>query len=150
MCCQLPCSACPGLRHPQKWLWALFAALLAPLGPSLYRLLTVQPEQVQALVTLFSQWEASNNAAYGMGSFLAAAGEHTREMLFVHTDSRNFRTLASFNVQLFTTMVLGPYWGGATFSRTRHRTSISSNASSGRRSPSASPQVPFSATTTPP
>jgi len=95
-------------RVPEKWLWALFAAsLLYPLVASLYRLLTVTPDQVQALVALFGQWQASNDVAYGTGSFLAAAREHTREMIFIYTEPRSFFSLFRFYVQLFTTMSLG-------------------------------------------
>ncbi|HWN37815.1 MAG TPA: DUF418 domain-containing protein [Gammaproteobacteria bacterium] len=96
-------------RVPEKWLWALFVvSLLYPVAWGLYRLLTTSPEETQAMIALLAQWEASNNVAYGTGSFLAAAREHFREMVFLYTDPRpllNF--LAGFYVQLFTTMVLG-------------------------------------------
>jgi uncharacterized protein len=95
-------------RVPEKWLWTLFAvSLLYPIAPSLYRLLTTDPAEVQARIALLAQWEASNNAAYGAGSFLAAAREHTREMVFVYTEPRNFLNNFGFYMQLFTTMVLG-------------------------------------------
>jgi uncharacterized protein len=95
-------------RLPEKWLWALFAAsLLYPIGASLVRLLTVEPEDVRAMVALMGQWEASNNAAYGTGSFLVAAREHAREMLFIYTEPRYYLNFFGFYVQLFTTMVLG-------------------------------------------
>ena len=96
-------------RVPEKWLWALFlVSLLYPVGRGLYRLATTSPEEIQATIAVYAQWEASNNAAYGFGSFLAAAREHTREMVFLYTDPRPFVTsLVSFYVQLFTTMVLG-------------------------------------------
>lgn len=95
-------------RVPEKWLWALFvASLLYPVGRGIYRVLTTNPEEVQALITLMAQWEASNNVAYGTGSFLAAVREHTREMVFVYTDPNNIQQALGFYVQLFTTMVLG-------------------------------------------
>ena len=95
-------------RVPEKWLWALFAAsLLYVLIPTTYRLLTYDPAEVQARVALMAQWAASNDAAYGTGSFLAAAREHTREMVFNYTEPRAFMNYFGFYVQLFTTMVLG-------------------------------------------
>jgi uncharacterized protein len=95
-------------RVPEKWLWALFAAsLLYPFVASLIRLWAVSPEDVRALVALLGTWEASNNAAYGTGSFLAAAREHAREMLFIYTEPRYYLNFFGFYVQLFTTMVLG-------------------------------------------
>jgi uncharacterized protein len=95
-------------RVPEKWLWALFvASLLYPVGRGVYRVLTTTPEEVQALIALWAQWEASNNVAYGTGSFLAAAREHTREMVFVYSDPSNLQQALGFYVQLFTTMVLG-------------------------------------------
>ena len=95
-------------RVPEKWLWALFAAsLLYVLIPTTYRLLTYDPAAVQARIALMAQWEASNNAAYGTGSFLAAAREHTREMVFSYTDPRSLMNTLGFYVGLSTTMVLG-------------------------------------------
>ena len=94
-------------RVPEKWLWALFAAsLLYVLIPTTYRLLTYDPAAVQARVALMAQWAASNDAAYGTGSFLAAAREHTRETVFLYSGPNLLRTFG-FYVQLFTTMVLG-------------------------------------------
>jgi uncharacterized protein len=95
-------------RAPDKWLLALFGlSLLYPVGAGIYRLLTVDAAEVQAMVALAGQWEASNNAAYGAGSFLAAAREHTREMIFVYTDPRMLLRYFGFYVQLLTTMLLG-------------------------------------------
>jgi len=95
-------------RVPEKWLWAMFvASLLYPVGRGVYRVLTTNPEEVKALIALWAQWVASNNVAYGTGSFLAAAREHTREMVFLYTDPSNLQQELGFYVQLFTTMVLG-------------------------------------------
>jgi uncharacterized protein len=95
-------------RVPEKWLWALFAAaLLYPLAASTYRLLTVDEADMQAFIALMGQWEASNNAAYGTGSFLVAAREHAREMWFIYTEPTYAWSVIGFNMQLFTTMVLG-------------------------------------------
>jgi len=95
-------------RVPDKWLWILFAAtFLYPVALGLYRFFAVTLEERQAWIAVLGQWEASNNTAYGTGSFLAAAREHAREMLFVYTDPRDLRSIGGFYVQLFTTMLLG-------------------------------------------
>jgi uncharacterized protein len=95
-------------RVPEKWLWVMFgASLFYPVVASLIRLWAVDPSDVQATVALFGQWEASNNAAYGAGSFLVAAREHAREMFFIYTEPRYYLNLFGFYVQLFTTMLLG-------------------------------------------
>jgi uncharacterized protein len=94
-------------RVPERWLWALFAAsLLYVLVPTTYRLLTFDPAEMQARIALMAEWTASNDAAYGTGSFLVAAREHTRETVFLYSETNLLRTFG-FYVQLFTTMVLG-------------------------------------------
>ena len=52
-------------------------------------------------------WEASNNLAYGHGSFLDAAREHTREMIHVYTNPWELWGILGFYVQMATTMLMG-------------------------------------------
>jgi uncharacterized protein len=59
------------------------------------------------LVATAKMWEASNNLAYGHGSFLAAAAEHTREMTFFYTDLMQLSFLLGFYVLMFTTVLMG-------------------------------------------
>jgi uncharacterized protein len=95
-------------RVPEKLLWTLFAAcFFYPVIIGLYRMQTATPADIQQMIATFKTWEASNNAAYGSGSFLTAAREHAREMLFVYTDPPSLRGMAAFYTQIFSTMLLG-------------------------------------------
>jgi len=103
-------------RTPEKVLWTLFALciLYTPLMGA-YRLMVATPEELKAFIATSQLWEASNNAAYGHGTFLDAAREHTREMLFIYTDPPNLRFLLGFYVQIFTTTLLGLMLGRRQF-----------------------------------
>ena len=80
---------------------------LYPVALGAYRVLTTTPEQVQRFIATSQAWEATNNAAYGSGSFLAAVREHTREMVYYYANLRPLlRTLAGY-AQLFATMLIG-------------------------------------------
>ncbi len=106
-----------GLRRaPEKVLWTLFVAciLFTPIL-GVVRVLVSTPESVKAFIATSQLWEASNNAAYGHGSFFDAVREHTREMLFIYTDPANLRFMASFYVQIFTTTLLGLMLGRRKF-----------------------------------
>ena len=81
--------------------------LLYPAASGIVRLLVVTPEMVKADVVVFQAWEASNNAAYGHGSFLAAAAEHAREVLFFYTYPRAIWGTVGFYVLMTTTMLIG-------------------------------------------
>jgi uncharacterized membrane protein YeiB len=56
---------------------------------------------------VYQRWQASNNAAYGQGSFLEAAREHTREMVYLYTDRDSLVYVLSFYLQMATTMLIG-------------------------------------------
>ena len=86
----------------------LIALCLAyPAVSGILRLLVVTPETVTSRVALMQAWEASNNAIYGHGSFLAAAGEHSRELLFFYGNPWNLWGMFSFYVLMTTTMLIG-------------------------------------------
>jgi uncharacterized protein len=103
-------------RAPEKLLWALFVAcLLAPALFGAYRVATTTPEEVEQFVATAQAWEASNNAAYGGGSFVEAVREHTREMVFVYTDPRAFLGILGFYVQIFSTVMIGLMLGRRNF-----------------------------------
>jgi uncharacterized protein len=95
-------------KTPEKVLWTLFAlCFVYPVAIGIYRLMTVTPADVEQMVATAKAWEATNDAAYGHGSFLVAAREHMREFGFLYTD-RNMRFgMVSFYVQGFSTMLLG-------------------------------------------
>jgi uncharacterized protein len=103
-------------RAPDKVLVALFAAaLLYPVVLGAYRVLTTTPELVQQAIARSQAWEASNNAAYGGGSFFAAVREHTREMIYYYTNLRPFlRTLGAY-AQFFATVLIGLWLGRRNF-----------------------------------
>jgi uncharacterized protein len=71
------------------------------------RLLIMSPERVAMLVKDAQAWEASNNLAYGHGTFLDAAREHTREMIHVYTNPWELWGILGFWVQMATTMLIG-------------------------------------------
>ncbi len=103
-------------RAPYKLLWTLFAlALFYPLAMGIYRYFHFTPEYREYIVTVSKAFEASNNAAYGHGSFLEAAREHTREMLRVYTEPFMLRGMLTFYSAILVTMLLGLMLGRARF-----------------------------------
>ena len=95
-------------RVPEKVLWILFACcLLLPVAMSIQRLLTFVPADRDAIIAMSHLWEASNNAAYGEGSFLAAMREHTRETIHLYTQPWQLRGIVVFYSQICATMLLG-------------------------------------------
>ncbi|HZF17354.1 MAG TPA: DUF418 domain-containing protein [Steroidobacteraceae bacterium] len=103
-------------RAPDKLLWLLFAAciLYTPIM-GVVRVHLSTPADVQNFVTNSSLWEAWNNDFYAHGSFLQAASEHTREMIYIYSDPSNLRILAGFYLQIFSTMLLGLMLGRRKF-----------------------------------
>ncbi len=81
--------------------------LLYPAVSGTLRLLVITPEMVKANVALMQGWEASNNAAYGHGSFLVAAGEHAREALLFYANPMMLWGTVGFYVLMTTTMLIG-------------------------------------------
>jgi len=103
-------------KAPEKVLWALFlCCFLYPVGIGLYRLGTMTPADVQQMIASGKAWEASNNAAYGSGSFFVAAREHAREMHHMYTDRHILPAMLSFYVQVFSTMLIGLVLGRRKF-----------------------------------
>jgi uncharacterized protein len=97
------------LRHASDRLVIGLIALTLlwpPISGSL-RLLFQTPEAVQQLVADARVYEASNNAIYGGGSFLAAAAEHTRDMLRLYDPPWMLWGSLGFWVQMTTTILLG-------------------------------------------
>jgi uncharacterized protein len=83
------------------------ACLLYPAVSGTLRLFVMTPDIVAQRVLLMQAWEASNNLAYGHGSFLAAAAEHARETAFFYTDPFMLWGFLGFWVQMTTTMLIG-------------------------------------------
>jgi uncharacterized protein len=95
-------------RIPNRAVVALIIALICyPAITGTIRLLVMSPERVALLVKDAQAWEASNNLAYGHGTFFDAAREHTREMTHVYTNPWELWGILGFWVQMATTMLLG-------------------------------------------
>jgi uncharacterized protein len=97
------------LRHcSDRVLLTLIAAALA-YAPAieLIQMRTTTWEDAYALNAFYRGWENSNDLAYGGGSFLQAAREHTREMISAYTEPHNLLFNVGFYVQLLTTMLIG-------------------------------------------
>jgi uncharacterized protein len=106
-------------RVPEKVLWMLFAACLVyPTAIGIWRVLTITPEETARLTALMQHWEASNNAAFGQGSFLAAARESSAETLFFYTDKDALIGNTSSYVMLASTMLIGLILGRRHFFQT--------------------------------
>ena len=65
------------------------------------------PDITAQLVAQAKAFEASNNAAYGHGSFLEAAAEHLREFLYFYDNRWSLWGTLGFYVQMAMTMLLG-------------------------------------------
>jgi uncharacterized protein len=65
-------------------LFLLYPAVMGPL-----RFLLTTPQMTAQRVAEAHAWEASNNNAYGQGSFADAAAEHTREFVFYYSHLRH-------------------------------------------------------------
>lgn len=97
------------LRHASdRTLWILVAACLCwPAVSGVLRLQFMTPEVVAMLTAKAKAWEASNNLAYGQGSFLAALREHSREFIDGYSTLWSLWGTFGFYVQMTTTMLLG-------------------------------------------
>ena len=81
--------------------------LVYPAVSGTLRLIVITPEMVKANVALQQAWEASNNAAFGHGSFLAAARENAGEFVLFYTNPMMLWGFTGFWVQMTTTMLIG-------------------------------------------
>ena len=97
------------LRHASdRTLWLMVAACLCwPAVSGVLRLQVMTPEVVAMLTAKAKAWEASNNLAYGQGSFLAALHEHSREFIDGYSNLWGLWGTFGFYVQMTTTMLLG-------------------------------------------
>ena len=81
--------------------------LLYPAFSGATRLLVVTPEVTAELVAQAKAFEASNNLAYGHGTFVQAAHEHMREFQYFYDNVWSLWGSLGFYVQMATTMLLG-------------------------------------------
>jgi uncharacterized protein len=85
----------------------MLLCLSYPLVSGLVRLLVSTPETTAELVAKAKDMEASNNVAYGHGTFPQAAAEHAREMIAFYTNPWWLWGALGFWVQMALTMLLG-------------------------------------------
>ena len=85
----------------------IVACLLFPIGLGIFKMMTIDLSDLDYLERAFTTWLASNDIAYGSGSFTDAMREHTRETWFLYTDPASIEYTLSFYVQLTTTMLIG-------------------------------------------
>jgi uncharacterized protein len=98
----------PLRRVSDRTLFLLATLCLAyPLVAGGFRLLVMTPEITRSLVAQEQAMEASNNVAYGHGTFLQAAAEHTREMVAFYTNPWWLWSAMGFWMQMALTMLLG-------------------------------------------
>jgi len=83
------------------------ACLLYPVVSGALRIFVMTPDVVAMQVLHMQAWEASNNLAYGHGSFPAAVLEHAREAVYFYTDPFMLWGALGFYVQITTTMLIG-------------------------------------------
>ena len=81
--------------------------LLYPVASGLLRLALVTPEVTARLMAIAKGFEASNNAAYGQGSFWQATAEHAREFIHFYDNRWSLWSAFGWLVQLSLTMLLG-------------------------------------------
>jgi uncharacterized protein len=87
---------------------ALIVLLLVyPAISGVVRLLVVTPDITAMRVAQAQAFEASNNLAYGGGTFIAAAREHMREFAHFYDNVWSLWGTLGFYVQMATTMLLG-------------------------------------------
>jgi uncharacterized protein len=97
------------LRHASNRTIAILIGLclVYPAVSGVLRLLVTTPEITAQMVAEAKAFEASNNLAYGSGSFLDAAREHTHEFAFFYSSVRHVWGTFGFYVQMATTMLIG-------------------------------------------
>ena len=98
-----------GLRHvSDRGLAALIGAcIIYPVAASLVRLAVVTPEFTAERVKQAQAFEASNNAAYGAGSFIDAVVENLRVMAYGYFDLWSLWGTFGWFVMLALTMMIG-------------------------------------------
>jgi uncharacterized protein len=92
---------------PRLLVALILLCLLYPVISGALRLAIVTPEITAALVAKAKAFEASNNLAYGRGTFLEAAAEHRREFRYFYDNPWALWSTLGFWVQMALTMLIG-------------------------------------------
>lgn len=97
------------LRHASNRLIAglMVACLLYPAISGIVRIHVVTPDVVKQMVAEAKTWEASQNLAYGHGTFVDAVREHVRDVGRFYGQPLRLWSTLGFYVQMTTTMLLG-------------------------------------------
>jgi uncharacterized protein len=97
------------LRHAsdRMIIGLIILLLLYPALSGAARLVVMTPEITARLVDEAKAFEASNNLAYGQGSFFDAAREHMREFVYNYNNVWGLWGNLGFYVQMATTMLIG-------------------------------------------
>jgi uncharacterized protein len=95
-------------KTPDRAIFALMAAciLFTPLS-SIARLFIITPEMVAQRVAEGQMWEASNNLAFGAGTYLDTVRERAAELVFFYGTTMNIWGTIGFYATLLTTMLIG-------------------------------------------
>jgi uncharacterized protein len=93
--------------QPRTIVLLMALCLLYPAVSGALRLWLMTPDITAMLVREAQAFEASNNIAYGHGSFFAAAAEHTREFVNDYSNVWHLWGNLGFYVQMALTMLLG-------------------------------------------
>lgn len=96
---------------PRGLLIAMAACIGLALVLTAWRHAIATPASVEAMVRQAQAWEASNNRAYGHGSFAEAAAEHAREYVHFWIEPTSLVYTVSDMIQYAFTMLLGAYIG---------------------------------------
>ena len=98
-----------GLRHvsDRSIVLLIGASIVYPVVASLVRLAIVTPEFTAERVKRAQAFEASNNLAYGTGSFLDTVRENVRVMAYGYADLWNLWGTFGWYVMLAMTMMIG-------------------------------------------
>ncbi len=83
------------------------ACLLYPAVSATLRVFVMTPDVVATQVLQMQIWAASNDLAYGQGSFVAAALEHARQAVYFYTDPFMLWGALGFYAQIAATMLIG-------------------------------------------
>ena len=85
----------------------IVATLIYPLVSGALRLVLMTPDVIADRLAFWHASEASNNLAYGKGSFADAAREHAHEMLGFYNNRWSLWFMLGFYMQMATTLLIG-------------------------------------------
>ena len=92
---------------PRVIIALIVACLLYPVISGALRLVIITPDVTAMLVAKSKALEASNNLAYGQGTFVQAAREHRHEFAYFYNNGWSLWGTLGFWVQMALTMLLG-------------------------------------------